>query len=293
MYKLLVTDVDGTLLDSSSRLTELNIRALSDCIAEGINVIIATGKSFDSIIFILEELGLKLPQITLGGAVVITPERKITNFVKIPVDLYLDVIKQIRQKGHEPVVATIAGQIFCQEYTDPMNYIRGIGEKINKTEDLASEYFRNNAATISIPINEDDPMDLFIRKTYSGQLQVVRSGNYFFDILNLDASKGNALTGLIKKLGINKDEVVSFGDSHNDISLFKASGLKIAVKNSYPELLEIADIIADENNNSGLGRAIYKHILKRDLPKNFDNHESSTGTYNISDIRSTKVSETY
>jgi len=277
MYKLLVTDVDGTLLDSSSRLTELNIKALSDCIAEGINVIIATGKSIDSTMFIVEELGLKLPQITLGGAVVITPQRKVTNFVKIPAELYPDVIKQIRQKGHEPVVATIEGQIYCQEYTEPMDHIKGVGEKINKTEDLTSDYFRDNAATISIPINADDPMDLFIRKTYSSILQVVRSGEYFFDILNLNASKGNALAGLIKKLGIKKDEVVSFGDSHNDISLFKASGLKIAVKNSYPELLEIADIITDENNNSGLGRAIYKYILKRDLPKNFDNHPRSTG----------------
>ncbi|MHB9129060.1 MAG: HAD family hydrolase, partial [Candidatus Humimicrobiaceae bacterium] len=48
MYKLLVTDVDGTLLDSSSKLTELNKKALLDCIASGINVIIATGKSINS-----------------------------------------------------------------------------------------------------------------------------------------------------------------------------------------------------------------------------------------------------
>ena len=275
MYKLLVTDVDGTLLDSSSELTELNKKALLDCIASGINVIIATGKSINSTMFIVEELGLKLPQITLGGAVVITPERKIISAVKILPNLYLDVIYKVREKGYELVVATVDGKIYCQEYSKPMEYITAVGEKINKADDLTSDYFKENAVTVSIPISESDSMDLFIRKTYNGVLQVVRSGEYFFDILSMDASKGKALTGLIKDLEIKKEEVVSFGDSHNDISLFEASGFTIAVKNSYPELLEIADIVTDENYNSGLGRAIYKYILKKDLPKNFNEYASS------------------
>ena len=269
MYKLLVTDVDGTLLDSSSKLTELNKKALLDCIASGINVIIATGKSIDSTMFIIKQLGLKLPQITFSGAVLITTERKIISAVKISPDLYLDVISKVREKGYEPLAAAIDGKIYCQEYSKPMKYVTAVGEKINKADNLMSDYFKENAVSVSIPINESDPMDLFIRKTYNGVLQVLRSGEYFFDILSIDASKGKALTGLIKDLGIKKDEVVSFGDSHNDISLFEASGLSIAVKNSYPELLEIADIVTDENYNSGLGRAIYKYILEKDLPKKY------------------------
>jgi Cof subfamily protein (haloacid dehalogenase superfamily) len=276
MYKLLVTDVDGTLLDSSSKLTELNKKALLDCIASGINVIIATGKSINSTMFIIEELGLKLPQITLGGAVVITPERKVINSFKIGAKLYLDVVQKIREKGHELVVATIDGKIYCQEYSKPMDYITAVGEKIIKADDLTSDYLKENAVSISIPINESDPLDPYIRKTYKDKLQVVRSGEYFFDILSLDSSKGEALTILIKELGIKKEEVVSFGDSHNDISLFKASGFKIAVKNSYPELLEIADIVTDENYNSGLGRAIYKYILKKEPPANLKKYAYNT-----------------
>src|SRR5680860_1915754 len=111
MYKLLVTDVDGTLLDSISKLTELNKKALLDCMASGINVIIATGKSIDSTMFIVEELGLKLPQITLGGAIVITPERKVISAVKIPTNLYLDFIYKVRGKGYEPVVSTINSEL--------------------------------------------------------------------------------------------------------------------------------------------------------------------------------------
>jgi Cof subfamily protein (haloacid dehalogenase superfamily) len=275
MYKLLVTDVDGTLLDTSSKLTELNKKALLDCIDSGINVIIATGKSIYSIMFLIEEFGLNLPQITLGGAMVITPGKKILNSVKIPSELYLDVVRKVRAKGYEPLVATDDSRIYCQEYSKPMDYVKAVGEDIIKVDDIKSEFFMNNAVSISIPIDERDPLDQFVRKTYGDRLQVVRSGEYFFDVLNLDSSKGNALTGLIRELGIKKEEVVSFGDSHNDISLFNASGLKIAVKNSYPELLEIADIVTDANYDSGLGRAIYKYILKKELPINIKKHAYS------------------
>jgi len=261
MYKLVATDVDGTLLDIDSRLSELNKKALLDCVASGINVIIATGKSINSTMRIVEELGLKLPQITLGGSVLITPQRKIINSFKISPKLYLDVVSKVREKGYEPVVAAIDSKIYCQEYSNHMENVAAIGENINKTDNLMSDYFRDNAVSMTIPINESDPLDHFIRKEYGSTLQIVRSGEYFLDILSRDSSKGMALTSLTKELGIKKEEVVSFGDSHNDISLLKASGLKIAVKNAYRELLEIADIVTDENYNSGLGKAIYKYIL--------------------------------
>ena len=63
-------------------------------------------------------------------------------------------------------------------------------------------------------------------------------------------------------LGIEPGEVAVFGDSPNDLSMFEVAGLRIAVRNSYPEVLEKADIITEENYNSGLGKALYKYILK-------------------------------
>ena len=77
MIKLLVTDVDGTLLDDSSSLPALNRKALLECAERGIKVILATGKSIDSILPIIKVLNLKLPQITLSGAVVVDKDLKI------------------------------------------------------------------------------------------------------------------------------------------------------------------------------------------------------------------------
>ncbi|MCE5329563.1 Cof-type HAD-IIB family hydrolase [bacterium] len=260
-YRLLVTDVDGTLLDHNSKLTELNKRALMDCIKNGIDVTIATGKTIDSIMFITRELGLTLPQITMSGAAIVTPEGKVLDVINFPSQFYLEFIRNVRSKGYEPTIATVDGKIYCREYSENMKHIINAGENIIKVDDIESDFFIKNVVSISVPISAADPMDAYIRKTFSSILQVVRSGEYFFDILNLEASKGNALKKLIKSLNIKKEEVVSFGDSPNDISLFKESGYKIAVKNSFPELIEIADIVADGNYNSGLGKIIYARIL--------------------------------
>jgi hydroxymethylpyrimidine pyrophosphatase-like HAD family hydrolase len=114
---------------------------------------------------------------------------------------------------------------------------------------------------IYIPIEESNPLDSKLRKKYSDKMQFIRSGKFFFDILNKDATKGSALLALIDSLGINKEEIAVLGDSPNDLSMFEIAGLKIAVKDSYPEILEKADIVTDESYNSGLGKAIYKYIL--------------------------------
>ena len=200
MFKLLVTDVDGTLLDAKSQLTELNKKAIKECIDSGIDVIIATGKTIDSIRHLVNELNLKLPQITLGGAATVTPSGAVIEVIKIPPSLYLDVIERVREKGYEPLVASIDGLVYCQQYSEPMKHIIAVGENIIKADNIKSEYFVNNTVSISIPINEKDPLDLFIRQTYQDKLQVVRSGEYFFDILNLKATKGNANKELVKEL---------------------------------------------------------------------------------------------
>lgn len=262
MIKLLVTDVDGTLLDNNSNLPALNRRAILACKSKGIGVILATGKSIDSIIHIVSLLDLKLPQITLGGAVIVSSDLKIIYSVKIKPMLYLEVIRTIKEKGYHPLAVLEDGKIFFENYHPDMEHIKKVGEKLIKVDSLETSYFSKNSVNINVPIKETDPLDKFLRDKFSGKLQIVRSGEYFFDILSLGASKGNALSYIAKLLDIKKEEIVVFGDSYNDLSMFEEAGLRIAVKNSYSEVLEEADIITDENYNCGLGKAIFKYILK-------------------------------
>jgi len=262
LYRLIATDVDGTLLDDDSRITEYNRKALLECKKRGIGIILATGKSIDSILYLIKDLELKLPQITLNGSVIIGPESEIINSLKIDPKYYFEVIKIIKSSSYPPVVALDNGKLYLEDQHPELKHLGDIGEKFIKVDSIETEYFARNTVDIYTPIEKSHPLDKTLREKYSGKLQIIRSGRYFFDILNREATKGNALLSVIEPMGIKREEVAVFGDSPNDLSMFAVAGLKIAVKNSYPEILKKADIITDENYNSGLGKAIFKYILQ-------------------------------
>lgn len=264
MIKLIVTDVDGTLLDRQSKIPNINKEAVFDCIRQGIGVVLATGKSLNAILRIIKFFNLKLPQITMAGAVTLNSSLQVIDAHKIGQQSYIDVIRTIRGKGYWPLAGLSTGEIFYERFTPNMQHIIDVGEKLTETDSLENLYLQRNSVCINIPISEEDPLDPFLRQKYSKRLQVVRSGQYFFDVLSKEATKGNALKKLMGLLDIKPEEVAVFGDSHNDLSMFDVAGLSIAVRNAYPEVLEKADIIAEDHHQGGLGKAVYRHILQKD-----------------------------
>ncbi|MBN2072513.1 MAG: HAD family hydrolase [Actinobacteria bacterium] len=261
IYRLIVTDVDGTLLDSKSSIPDLNKKALMECKKKGIGIILATGKTIHSVLRHINELDLELPQVTLNGSVTVDRKLNLIDSVKIDPGVYMRVIRAIKEGGYPPVVALIDGILYIEKYYPDLRYLENVGEKFVPAASLETGYFAENAADIFIPIEESNPLDARLREAFSGELQFIRSGAFYFDILDKSATKGNAVMKIIKTLGIRREEVVVFGDSPNDLSMFEVAGLKIAVRNSYPDVIEKADIVTLENDCSGLGEAIFKYIL--------------------------------
>ena len=261
MIKLVVTDVDGTLLDNESELTELNKKALLECKSKNIGVILATGKSIYAILPIIKMLDLGLPQITLNGTVILDKNQEVISSTKIAEQYFYKVLSAIKEKGYKPLIALTDGRILYENYDKAFKVFEKINEPIYEVDSLEKEIYVRDCVSISVAIKEDDPLDAYLRERFSEKLQIVRSGEYFFDILSLNASKGHAIEFIANMLKISKHEIAVFGDSPNDLSMFGSAGIKIAVRNSYPEVLKRADFITDENYNSGLGKAIYKYIL--------------------------------
>ena len=92
---------------------------------------------------------------------------------------------------------------------------------------------------------------------------VMRSEPNNLEIVSKHTSKGDALITLAKKLNIDIEETISFGDSDNDSSMIKVSGMGVAMGNASEDIKAIADIVTDSNNNDGLAKAI-EHIISLD-----------------------------
>ena len=98
-----------------------------------------------------------------------------------------------------------------------------------------------------------------VLKDYPG-LSAAYTGIYA-EIYSAEASKGNALAALSRHLGISRREVACIGDGENDLSMFSAAGIRIAMENGVRELKERADYITDSNNKNGVAKAIDRYIL--------------------------------
>lgn len=86
---------------------------------------------------------------------------------------------------------------------------------------------------------------------------------YFYTEISMkDVDKWYAIEFLLKKLNINKDEVITIGDNTNDKMMLEKAGLGVVMKGSTPVVTEIADFITDDNNNEGVAKAIEKFVLK-------------------------------
>ena len=220
MIKLIVTDVDGTLLDRNSQLPDFNKEALIKCLDSKIEVILATGKSFASISWLVESLGLKMPQITLNGSVIVAKDSQVISSIRINPEHYHEIITDIRNRGCSPLVALSDGRIIYDTNYPTFEEYRKINEKLLLVNNIDEKEYCLNCVDISLTIKETDPLDSYLRNKYKGRLQFVRSGEYFFDILDPEATKGNALRQITEKFGIRKEEIVVFGDSYNELIMF-------------------------------------------------------------------------
>ena len=87
------------------------------------------------------------------------------------------------------------------------------------------------------------------------------STGIYMEVYSKEASKGRALTELGRRLGIRREEIACIGDGENDLSMFEASGLKIAMGNAVEELKDRADYVTASNRCNGAAKAIKKYIL--------------------------------
>ena len=83
---------------------------------------------------------------------------------------------------------------------------------------------------------------------------------FYFEITAKDIDKAKALETVLKPLNIKQDEIIAFGDGHNDISIIKYAGIGVAMENAVPDLKEIADEITLSNNQDGIAETLIKHI---------------------------------
>lgn len=282
--KIIASDMDGTLLNSKSILSEENLKAIKYAIDKGIKFIIATGRGYEDIKPMLEEWGLKCPCILMNGAEFRDEEGNILETINMEKNQVKDILNTINKWNLVNEIYTNKGfftpnteeEVFTGMAYRVMNFEKNL--TFEEAYEKGKTHYHLNRLKPIENLDEFLASDVEIRKIISfhyeesyvkkvkeeilkfKNLAVLSSFVTNIEITNIEAQKGIILAKVAEKLNIPKDEVMIFGDGLNDYSLFTEFKNSFAMENAVDEIKNIATYITDTNDNNGVAKGIYKMI---------------------------------
>lgn len=268
-YKLLVVDIDGTLVNKNGDISEKDKKALAQASAMGAKVTLSTGRVIGACRNIIDILSLDGYHIFFDGALASDPHKNKVVYVQ-PIDK--DVIKRAVEFSRENDIYL---ELYSTEtfFAEKENWSDDIHRLFFKVEpnivDFSGIWDRERIVKAELLVHNAEEAvkaDSFQRE-FNGSLRfsIARAPAYpgidFINIIDPSVSKGEALKALVKYLNVPMDEVIAVGDGLNDISLLEAAGTSVAMGNAFPEVKKVADHITLDVENGGVAAVVEKFLL--------------------------------
>ena len=282
--RIVALDLDGTLLDSEKRLSEVNRAALARAAERGVLIVPTTGRFFGMMPPAVRDLPFVRYAITINGAQVYDRETD-TAIVKdeIPLDMALAVMETLDR--HDVIYdcyrsnwgwMTAALQAKAADYATNEHYLRMVREFRRPVPELKA-YLRETAAEGDV-----QKIMLFARNTQvsglasqvldqirletAARFPSIKVTSSTWNNLELNirtAHKGNALKRFAEHLGFTLENCMAFGDGMNDFTMVEAAGLGIAMANAEPEVKRVAKYVTLSNDEDGVAKGIDKWIFSK------------------------------
>ena len=245
-YRLFLLDLDGTLLGSDGHISPRVAQAVRT-VAERVQTSIATGRERGDVMRFAGELGLKSPQISDNGAMILDPVSGTCLWcAPLPQPHAQEVLARLDGLGMEFIATDEIGTMtsLAQAEGRTLNRVSALDLSQRAADDVLAGY----ASVAAL-----DAMKVFL--PYNGLWAV--------DFTATGVNKGMAARKLADLAGVEGSQVIAAGDSYNDLPLLEASGLGIAMGDAPDGLKSIADYVAPTVEEDGLAVAIEEFVLPR------------------------------
>lgn len=253
MIKMIITDLDNTLLRGDKSISEYTISTLMKYQDKGIKIAFATARSTQASSRFLDQF---TPDIFIGygGAVSFAGGEMISRF-DIPADISSHLINKCLQ---EPEIS----------YVHAINESVAYTNRIDSSDTDSSHYkyvdfsLNNNISYLKISLVATTPHIVERIASNYPMLDLLRyTGENLYRFANRNAVKWNAVKAVAEYFSINTEMVVAFGDDRNDLEMIKNCGVGVAVENAIEEVKSVARYICDINDNDGVAKWLDEHIL--------------------------------
>ena len=275
--KLVALDLDGTLFDNSSHISERNLTAIRSITDKGIHVVISTGRPFEGIPFDqIKGTGINYAITANGSGIYEISTGKclyenamdeelgtpILNFL-LTRDIHMDAF--IGGKGYTPIQCVET----AQKLTVPSSIKNYIITTRTRLDNILQFIHENQLKVQKMTLNFYPAADgtLIDRETVrkflvsNPSITTVCGGYNNLEFTRADANKGVGLRKLAEILGVNPDATMAIGDTENDLAIIEAAGIGVAMGNATDAVKARADYVTTTNTKDGVAAAIEHFIL--------------------------------
>jgi len=267
-YKLLVTDIDGTIANKNGEISDTDLKALRDIHQAGVMISLCTGRAAGGCLRILNRLSMDGFHIFFDGAL-------ITNSM-LTEEIYSQPIEEklLRQVCKLASTNAITLELFSRSgfFISRQNPLADVHGQLMSFKPVTADFDTLCSrepiilcCMVTAASEEMRILSLFLKLEsslrFSSTINPARPDIRLINITAKGVTKGTALTALISYLGLKQENAIAIGDGANDASLLANAGLAIAMQNAPDQLKGIADYITTDVEHNGVAQAI-EHIFR-------------------------------
>lgn len=247
--KVVITDLDRTLLHSDKSVSNETVRVLKSCREKGILIVAATARPERAIVQYQEKIGFDA-LITLNGARIVT-NSKILNY-SIPKKSVLHMLQKLEVIDGVIISLETENGIFSNVDIPAWQPI--VYEKLSEAP-LPEAFYKIIVSSNKIDLHK------YIDGILEDNTYVSVADGVLFQIMNTQATKWNGIRLMLEIFGISNEDTVYFGDDNDDIESIKKCGIGVAVSNAIESVKEAANIIIKSNDEDGVAEFLKEKII--------------------------------
>jgi Cof subfamily protein (haloacid dehalogenase superfamily) len=242
-YRLLALDLDGTLLNDHSEISETNAAWIKHAMEAGVTVCVSTGRGFVGALPFAEQLGLDTPMITVNGGEIWLKPHTLHRRILLEAEKIMKLHALAEQYD-----------IWFWAYTP---------EEVYNRERWAGDTYARKWLKFGYYSENTSKLDAILKEimTWDG-LEITNSSPFNIEINPAGVSKASALEEVCRIRGYEMSEVVAVGDSLNDIAAIRASGLGVAMGNAQDIVKAAANVVTGSNMENGVAQVIQNYVLR-------------------------------
>ena len=264
-YKMLVVDMDDTLLTDNHEISRENKEMLLRAQEMGVYVVLASGRPTSAMIEFAKELQCDVNNsfmISFNGSVITDLKEDKILFEHSLTKEQIHSLYDFSQQNNTHIITYIDGQIISERHSEYIDIEKNItGLKLN----IVSS-FKDTVTTSAVKcILLEEPEYLkgveSVLKAAMPDLSICMSKPFFLEAAPNGIDKGASIKILAEKLNIQQTEIIAVGNAGNDLTMVQYAGLGVWVDNVDAELRHLADVIVASNNNHGVAEVVRRFIL--------------------------------